>query len=116
MPASQAGRRGFDSRLPLHPVNNLEKLTTERTPIYSIYMTRKADSSNVSKACLRRPRAVFVNFQVHVNGVTELVDKLGINLELAHSDARACSSSPGNSRIRGQLTPRAQTRIATLPC
>jgi hypothetical protein len=33
---SQAGRRGFDPRPPLHPFNTLEKLAEGCTPIYSI--------------------------------------------------------------------------------
>src|SRR2546430_3707071 len=41
MPASQAGRRGFDSHLPLHPFNSLGKLLQGCTPIHSIYMTRR---------------------------------------------------------------------------
>ena len=36
MPASQAGRRGFDSRLPLHLFNSLGKLAKTDIPLYSI--------------------------------------------------------------------------------
>ena len=36
MPASQAGRRGFDSRLPLHLFNNLPRLRNQADPIESI--------------------------------------------------------------------------------
>ena len=59
LPFSRAARRGFDSRLQLHLFNNLGKPLRARTPIYSIYVTRKA-VSRVSHASLRRPNAVWL--------------------------------------------------------
>ena len=41
MPASQAGRRGFDPRPPLHLFSSLGNPLKELTPIYSIYITRR---------------------------------------------------------------------------
>ena len=52
MPASQAGRRGFESRLPLQEIKQLAPPLPTCTPLYSIYIT--SERSNWSTITLRR--------------------------------------------------------------
>jgi hypothetical protein len=49
-PTSQAGRRGFESRLPLHEINNLEAPRIWPAPKCSIYIIRSAVSSALTAA------------------------------------------------------------------
>jgi hypothetical protein len=43
--SSQAGRHGFESRLPLHKIKQLASPLPPCTPLYSIYITTSARSS-----------------------------------------------------------------------
>ena len=51
MPASQAGRRGFEPRLPLHLFNNLASPICQG--LLQNYFTGSADSTSASTASLR---------------------------------------------------------------
>ena len=61
MPASQAGRRGFEPRLPLHKINNLKRSASQAcSKMLQNYPVRRNEVSKASTATLRLATDFFV--------------------------------------------------------